>query len=111
MKPRTVVLAGTVGGAATGLAFLVGGTLVVIPGAVFLVLAAVEPPRLLGAGGFLAGFGAAWIVTVGQATWRCASDASCSQPDMASWLGVGAAILLAGVALSLLAWRGSRPRA
>ncbi len=102
-----MLLAGSVAGAATGLAFLVGGTLVLIPGVVFLVRAAVEPPRLLGAGGFLAGLGGAWFAMIGQATWRCAVDVSCSQPDMAPWLEVGAAILLAGAALSLVSWRRS----
>ncbi len=61
----------------------------------------------MSASGGLIGFAGAWPLLLGQASWRCRSDASCTQPDLAPWFAFGAAVLAVGVALGLLSrhWR------
>ena len=101
MQTRTLFLAGVVLGAGMGVALLVAGTLTLLPGLVVWAWLFVKRPRFVGASGGLLGFGAGWLLVFGQAAYRCATDATCTQPDLRPWLGLGAAIAIAGVALGL----------
>jgi hypothetical protein len=110
MRPRTLFLAGLVLGAFLGLLVLVGGTLVLVPGLFVWAYLMARRPRFASASGGLIGFGAAWLLLLGQAGWRCASDPSCSQPDLTPWLAFAAALVAAGGVLGLLGLRRNKSR-
>jgi hypothetical protein len=101
MRPRTLFLAGLVLGAVVGLAFLLAGPVTLIPGIVVWTWVIVRRPRFVGASGGLIGFGAAWLLLIGQASYRCAIDPTCVEPGGELWLLVGAAIVSCGIALGL----------
>jgi hypothetical protein len=109
MQPRTVLLAGLVLGALLGLAFLLA-PFTVIPGLVVWAWLIRRRPRYLGAAGGLVGFGAMWLLLIGQASLRCADDTTCSQPDVTPWLAIGAVILCSGVLVGLASYRRVNPR-
>jgi hypothetical protein len=109
MQPRTLLLAGLVLGVLLGLAFLLA-PFTVIPGLVVWAWLIRRRPRYLGSAGGLVGFGALWLLLIGQASLRCASDTSCSQPDVTPWLAIGAVILGSGVLVGLASYRRMSPR-
>lgn len=108
MRTRTLFLAGVVLGAVMGVALLFAGTLTLLPGLVVWTWLAAKRPRFVGASGGLLGFGASWLLVFGRAAYRCTTDATCTQPDLRPWLGLGAALLVAGLALGLIALRRLR---
>jgi len=104
MRPRVLFLAGLVAGTLLGLAFLLA-PVTFIPGLVVWAWLISRRPRYLGAAGALVGFGAIWLLLIGQAGLRCATDATCTQPDVTPWLAFGALILATGV---LVGWASYR---
>jgi hypothetical protein len=108
MRPQTLFLTGLVLGALMGLAFVVGGTLTLIPGMFIWAWVIARRPRFVGASGGLIGFGASWVLLIGQAGWRCSNDASCSMPDLSPWFGLAAVMVAAGLALGLASVRRLR---
>lgn len=102
MRPQTLFLVGIVLGAFMGLATLVAGPLTLLPGLVVWAWLIARQPRFVSASGGLLGFAAAWLLLLGQASWRCAHDSTCVQTDVTPWAAFGAALLLVGVALGLL---------
>ena len=107
MPPRTLFLVGLVLGAVLGLGFLLAGPLTLVPGLVVWTWVFARRPRFVAGSGGLIGFGFIWLLLLGQATYRCANDASCTQPDMTGWFSVGIAIVIAGVWLALVSLRRS----
>jgi len=81
MRPQALFLAGLVLGTLLGLAFLLA-PVTFIPGFAVWAWLISRRPRFLGASGGLVGFGAIWLLVIGQAGLRCAVDATCSQPDL-----------------------------
>ena len=104
MRPRVLFLAGLVLGTLLGLAFLLA-PFTVIPGLVVWAWLISRRPRYLGASGALVGFGAMWLLLIGQASLRCANDATCTQPDVTPWLVISAVILGSGVLVGLASHR------
>jgi hypothetical protein len=94
---------GLVLGAVMGVAFLVAGTLTLIPGLFVWIWLAVQRPRWLGVAGGLIGFGGAWLILLGRAAWSCANDVSCSQPSPLPWLAIAALLVASGVMIGLVA--------
>ncbi len=105
---RRAFLAGLTVGAFLSLAVLLAGTLILLPGVIVIAWLIARQPPVTAAAGALIGSGATWLLVIGQATWRCAQDPSCGQPDMTGLLAFGAALLVAGVAVRLLAMRRYR---
>jgi hypothetical protein len=101
VRPRTLFLAGLVLGAVVGSGFLLAGPVTLAPGLVVWTWVIVRRPRVVGASGGLVGFGAAWLALIGQATYSCAIDPTCVEPNVEPWLLVGAAILSCGIALGI----------
>lgn len=104
MRPRVLFLAGLVLGTLLGLAFLLA-PVTLIPGLVVWAWLIGRQPRYLGASGALVVFGVMWLLLIGQASWRCANDATCTQPDVTPWLAIGALILGSGVLVGLASHR------
>lgn len=104
MRSQTLFLAGLVLGALLGLAFLLAPA-TLLPGLFVWAWVIAKRPRFVTASGGLIGFGTAWLLLIGQASWRCASDSSCTQPDGTPWLGLGAALVVGGTVLELLSRR------
>jgi hypothetical protein len=94
---------GLVLGAVMGVAFLVAGTLTLIPGVFVWIWLAVQRPRWLGVAGGLIGFGGAWLILLGRAAWSCANDVSCSQPSPLPWLAIAALLVASGVMIGIAA--------
>ena len=107
MRPQTLFLAGLVLGALLGLAFLLA-PVTLLPGLFVWAWVVAKRPHFVTSSGALIGFGVTWLLLIGQASWRCASDSSCTQPDVTPWLGVGAASVVGGTALGLLSRRWLR---
>jgi hypothetical protein len=109
MRPRTALLAGLVLGGFLALAYLLAGPLTLFPGLVVWAWLLRRRPRVVTNTGGLIGFGAIWVLLIGRASWACATDPSCVQPDVTVlWLAIGAVFLAAGVVLGL-ASRGQVP--
>jgi hypothetical protein len=104
MRPQLLLLAGLLLGALMGFAFLEAGTLTVIPDLFVWIWLLVKRPRFLGAAGGLIGFGGSWLVLLGWASWSCAHDFSCWQPDVSAWLVVAALLVGSGALIGLGAW-------
>jgi hypothetical protein len=105
MRPRVLFLAGLVLGALLGLAFVLA-PFTFIPGLVVWTWVIARRPCFVGASGALIGFGVTWLLVIGQASWRCANDATCGQVEVTPWLAVGALLVGAGGALGLATrWR------
>jgi formate-dependent nitrite reductase membrane component NrfD len=51
-----------------------------------------------------------WLLVIGQASVRCANDATCSQPDITPWLAIGVVILCSGILVGLVSHRRMNPR-
>jgi hypothetical protein len=109
MRPRVLFLAGLVLGTLLGLAFVLA-PFTVIPGLVVWAWLIRRRPRFLGAAGGLVGFGVMWLLLLGQASFRCANDATCSQPDVTPWLALGTVILCSGVLVGLASYRRMNSR-
>jgi hypothetical protein len=109
MRPRTTLLAGLLLGGLLALAYLLAGPLTLFPGLLVWVWLLRRHPRLIATAGGLVGVGAVWLLLIGRASWACASDPSCVQPDITVlWFAIGAAFLASGVVLGL-ASRGQVP--
>ena len=107
MRPRTLFLVGLVLGAFLGLTFVLA-PFTLLPSLFVWTWVIARRPRFVSASGGLIGFGALWVLVIGQAAWRCANDSTCTQPDMGPWLGFGAALVGAGIALGLFSARRLR---
>jgi len=60
-------------------------------------------PRLPAIAGGLIGYGAAWLAVIGRVSWDCATDATCTQPNILPlWLAIGALFLAMGLVLLLI---------
>jgi hypothetical protein len=101
VRPRTLFLTGLVLGAVVGFGFLLAGPVTLAPGLVVWAWLTIRRPRFVGAAGGFIGFGAAWLLLIGQATYSCAIDPTCVEPNAEPWLVVGAAILSCGIALGI----------
>jgi hypothetical protein len=99
---------GLVLGAVMGFAFLVAGTVTLLPGLFVWIWLAVQRPRWLGVAGGLIGFGGSWLILLGRASWSCANDVSCSQPNPFPWLAI-AGLLVASGAIIGFGTRTHRP--
>jgi hypothetical protein len=109
VRPRTTLLAGLVLGGSLALAYLLAGPLTLFPGLLVWAWLLRRRPRLIATAGGLIGFGAIWVLLIGRASWACATDPSCVQPDVTVlWLAIGAVFLAAGAVLGL-ACRGQVP--
>ena len=109
MQPQALFLAGLVLGTLLGLAFLLA-PVTLIPGLAVWAWLIGRRPRFLGASGALVGFGATWLLVIGQAGLRCAVDATCSQPDLTPWLVIGVVILCGGILVGLASYRRMNSR-
>ncbi len=110
MRPRTALLAGLVLGGLLGLAYLLAGPLTLFPGLVVWAWLLRLRPRMIAIAGGLIGFGAIWVLLIERASWACASDPSCAQPDVtALWVAIGAVFVASGLLLGL-ASRGQVPQ-
>jgi hypothetical protein len=107
MRPRTLFLTGLVLGAFLGLAFLLA-PVTLLPALFVWTWVIARRPRFVPASGALIGFGALWVLLIGQAAWRCAEDPSCTQPDVGPWLALGAGLVGVGIALGLYSARRLR---
>jgi hypothetical protein len=103
VRSRTLFLAAFALGVAVALGLLLAGPVILGPAIVVWSSLLVRRPHAVGAAGGLVGFGAAWLLVVGQASYRCASDPTCAEPNAEPWLLVGGAILSSGLALALAA--------
>jgi hypothetical protein len=108
VRPRTLFLTGLVLGAVVGLAFLLAGPVTLAPGLVVWTWLIIRRPRFVGASGGFIGFGAAWLLLIGQVTYSCAIDPTCLEPNAEPWLLVGAAILSCGIVLGIATRREMR---
>ena len=101
---------GLVLGAVMGFAFLVAGTATLIPGLFVWIWLAVQRPRWLGVAGGLIGLGGSLLILLGRASWSCANDVSCYQPDPFPWLAITGLLVASGAIIGLGAWQ-HRPSA
>lgn len=102
MRERTALLAGLVAGGFLGLAYLLAGPLILIPGAVVGAYALARHPSPVALGAAFVGFGAAWLLLIGQMSWTCTHDPSCTVPGFTVvWLGVGVIFVAIGVVIGL----------
>ncbi len=92
-------------GAGIAFAYLVGGTLVLVPGLVIVAWVAGRGAPLVALGGLLSGFGLAWLAMIGVVSYRCGLDRGCVQPNVGAWVAIGAGILVVGVVVLVLAVR------
>lgn len=99
-------LQGFVVGCATGVAVHVLGPVTLIPAAVLWWIALRGPAKLAAGSGAFAGVGAGILLGLGPTGLGCMLDASCLQPTVSSWFGVGIGFLILGVGL----WMAAAPR-
>jgi hypothetical protein len=99
---------GLVLGAVMGFAFLVAGTVTLLPGLFVWIWLAVQRPPWLGVAGGLIGFGGSWLILLGRASWSCANDVSCSQPNPFPWLAIACLLVASGAIIGFGTW-GHRP--
>lgn len=102
MRPQMLFLVAIVLGAFMGLATLIAGPLTLLPGLVVWAWLIARQPRFVSASGGLLGFAGAWLLLLGQATWNCAHDSTCVQPNVTPWAAFAAVLLVLGVVLALL---------
>jgi hypothetical protein len=101
MLPRTPLALGLVLGGLLGFAYLLH-PITLFPSLLVWVWLLNKRPRPLAIAGGLIGFGAVWIVLIGRASWACAQDATCAQPNILPfWFAIGAVFCLAGLLLLL----------
>lgn len=67
----------------------------------FAVPALISTSRIGAIGGLLTGIGAGWLVLLGRVSFLCRTD--CEAPGIESWLLVGGAMLVVGLALTAAA--------
>ncbi len=103
MRSQTLFLAALALGVGVGLGLLLAGPVILSPSIVVWTSLLVRRPHAVSAAGGLIGFGATWLLLIGQASYRCATDPTCSEPDAETWLLVGAAILSCGIAVGVAA--------
>jgi hypothetical protein len=90
-------------GCVSGAAFVLAGPLTLLAGAVLWWWVLRGPSKLAaGSGGFI-GFGVGMLLVLGQAAIRCTFDASCTQPDLFSWVRVGVGFLILGIGFGMAA--------
>ena len=104
--PRRAWAIGFVAGAAVGIPSLGLAVIGVVLVGALIGGAALARPRLASVGGVLVGIGAAGTLVLGRATAACAEDA-CEGPDLTPVLVVAAAMLVAGLGLSIAAAAGA----
>lgn len=108
MRAQTLFLAGLVLGAVMGLAVLLAGPAILLPGLIIWTWLIAKRPRFVGASAGFIGFGVAWLLLLGQAFWRCANDDACTQVDPAPWLAFGGAFVAIGAVLGVFTRRRLR---
>jgi hypothetical protein len=102
-RPWPDFLVGLGIGAVLGLCYAVGGAILLWPGLVLIALFVATGSWSARLGGALTGFGALWFILLASISWTCAQEPACVQPDETFWVLIGAAILLPGVILDLIA--------
>ena len=86
------------------LAFLIAGPLILVPGPLVWGGALVRNASLPAPAATCLGFGAAWVLLIGQAGVRCANDPTCAAPDTTVvWLVPGVVALGVGAVLGVAA--------
>jgi hypothetical protein len=109
MRRWSDVLAGLVAGGFLACAYLLAGPLTLVPGLLVWGVGLGRHRNLAALAASCAGFGAVWVLLIGQATWRCADDPTCIVPGFtAAWLAPGFVLLGLGAVLGL-AGRSRRP--
>lgn len=110
-RARDMFAVGAVLGAVACFAYMIAGYLGLLPGLVLVAYSLTDGRTALpGVAGAVTGFGACWLVLVGQAAAGCTASTSCGMPDADRWLVIGGAILLAGLTLGLVALSRARAR-
>ena len=88
-----------------GLGYAVGAALLLWPGLIIVALLVAGGPWSARMGGVLTGFGGTWFVLLATIGWSCAQEPTCVQPNESVWVVMGAAILVPGLVLVLMASR------
>ncbi len=102
MRRWSDVLAGLVAGGFIACAYLLAGPLTLIPGLVVWGVGLARHRSRPALAASCLGFGAAWVLLLGQASWRCANDPTCVMPSATlMWLAPGVALLAVGIVLGL----------
>ena len=102
MRSRSDALAGLVVGGFLALAYLLAGPFTLIPGVVVWGWLLARHRSLPALASTCVGFGAAWFLLLGQASWKCANDPTCVLPSVTVvWLAPGVLLLAVGIVLGL----------
>jgi hypothetical protein len=103
MRSRSDALAGLVVGGYLALAYLLAGPLTLIPGLLVWGWLLARHRSLPALAATCVGFGAAWILLLGQVSWTCANDPTCVLPSVTVvWLAPGVVLLAVGIVLGLV---------
>jgi hypothetical protein len=106
---RSAWIAGLVVGVGAGFLSLSIPVVGWMIGLAFLAGAVLSRAVAAGIGGFLVGGGGTWLAVLIESDARCRAfngpGRGCMSPDLAPWLAVGVALLLAGAVVTAIAAR------